>query len=67
MIVRNYVTGGLKAPKHIAQGNALCTKQLVYSPCKGKSPNKINAFAPSGRVFKIDFQDETVFYAVSIL
>ena len=40
MIVRNYVTGGLKAQKHIAWGNALCTKRLVYSPCKGKSHNK---------------------------
>ena len=55
MIVRNYVTGGLKAQKHIAQGNALCTKQLVYSPCKGKSPNKINAFAPSGRNYQPPF------------
>ena len=46
MIVRNYVTGGLKAQKHIAWGNALCTKRLVYSPCKGKSPNKNKCFCP---------------------
>ena len=46
MIVCNYVTGRLKAQKHIAWGNALCTKWLVYSPCKGKSPNKNKCFCP---------------------
>ena len=39
MIVRNYVTSGLKAQKHTAYGNALCIKKLAYSPCKGKSTN----------------------------
>ena len=38
MIIYNYVTGGLKAQKHLAQGIAL---GLVseFSPCKGKSSN----------------------------
>ena len=47
MIIHNYVTGGLKAQKLIAQGNALCTWVLVYSPCKGKSPKNNVSYIPT--------------------
>jgi hypothetical protein len=39
MIGYNYVTDGLKAQKHLAQGIALGAGGRVCSPCKGKSSN----------------------------
>ena len=45
--------------------NCLVKKYDFEHPtCKGKSLNTTNAFALTGRMFKIPFQNETVFYAV---
>ena len=52
MIVRNYVTGGLKAQKHLAQGNALGLVNVFVRPARAKALIKINAFAPSGRNYQ---------------
>ena len=49
------MTDGLKAQKHIAWGNALCTRQLVYSPCKvgcSKSTFKTRPFFMRFQYFK---------------
>ena len=63
MIVRNYVTDGLKAQKHLAQGIALGMVSEFVRPARAKALIWGNAFAPTGRVFKINFQNETIFYA----
>ena len=52
MIVRNYVTSGLKAQKHLAQGIALGLVNEFVRPARAKALIKINAFAPSGRNYQ---------------
>ena len=37
MIIRNYVTGGLKAQKHIAQGIALAMVSEFVRPVRAKA------------------------------
>ena len=38
MIMRNYVTGGLKAQKHLAQGIALGLVSELVRPARAKAP-----------------------------
>ena len=38
MIIRIYVTGGLKAQKHLAQGNALGLVSELVRPVRARAP-----------------------------
>jgi hypothetical protein len=53
MIIRNYVTDGLKAQKHLAQGIALGLVNEFVRPARAKALIWGNAFAPSGRYWVI--------------
>ena len=43
---RNYTTTPRRGNALLAQGIALGTRKLMFSPCKGKSPNMKQCFCP---------------------
>jgi hypothetical protein len=52
MIIYNYVTGGLKAQKHLAQGIALGLVSEFFALQGQKLQYRGNAFAPTGRNYQ---------------
>ena len=53
MIICNYVTGGLKAQKHLAQGTALGLVSEFFALQGQKLQYRGNAFAPTGRNYHL--------------
>ncbi len=49
---RNYVTGGLKAQKHLARGIALGLVSEFVRPVRAKAPIQGHAFALTGRNYQ---------------